>query len=73
MTQSDKGLTKIAEGASPRRHAETSPLKVKGGLIYLSMIVIDFKVKMWLSIAYLILWVQVILVSESTQLVVKYS
>ena len=25
----DKGLTKIAEGASPRRHAETSPVKVK--------------------------------------------
>ena len=29
MTQSDKGLAKIAEGASPRRHAETSPVKVK--------------------------------------------
>ena len=29
MTQSDKGLAKIAEGASPRRHAETSPAKVK--------------------------------------------
>ena len=29
MTQSDKGLAKIAEGASPRRHAETNPVKVK--------------------------------------------
>ena len=29
MTQSDKGLTKIVEGASLRRHAETSPVKVK--------------------------------------------
>ena len=29
MTQSDKGLAKIAEGASPHRHAETSPVKVK--------------------------------------------
>ena len=29
MTQSDKGLAKIAEGASPRRHAETSPVKFK--------------------------------------------
>ena len=29
MTQSDKGLAKIAQGASPRRHAETSPVKVK--------------------------------------------
>ena len=29
MTQSDKGLAKIAEGASARRHAETSPVKVK--------------------------------------------
>ena len=29
LTQSDKGLAKIAEGASPRRHAETSPVKVK--------------------------------------------
>ena len=29
MTHSDKGLAKIAKGASPRRHAETSPLKVK--------------------------------------------
>ena len=29
MTQSDKGLAKIADGASPRRHAETSPVKVK--------------------------------------------
>ena len=28
-TQSDKGLAKITEGASPRRHAETSPVKVK--------------------------------------------
>ena len=27
VTQSDKGLAKIAEGASPRRHAETSPVK----------------------------------------------
>ena len=25
----DKGLAKIVEGASPRRHAETSPVKVK--------------------------------------------
>ena len=29
MIQSDKGLAKIAEGASHRRHAETSPVKVK--------------------------------------------
>ena len=29
VTQSDKGLAKIAEGASPRRYAETSPVKVK--------------------------------------------
>ena len=29
MTQSDTGLAKIAEGASRRRHAETSPIKVK--------------------------------------------
>ena len=29
VTQSAKGLAKIAEGASPRRHAETSPVKVK--------------------------------------------
>ena len=29
MTQSDKGLAKIAEGATPRRHAGTSPVKVK--------------------------------------------
>ena len=31
MTQSDKGLAKIniTEGSSPRRHAETSPVKVK--------------------------------------------
>ena len=29
MTPSDKGLANIAEGASPRRHAETSPAKVK--------------------------------------------
>ena len=29
VTQSDKGLAKIAEGASPRRHAEISPVKVK--------------------------------------------
>ena len=29
VTQSDKGLAKIAEGASPRRHAETGPVKVK--------------------------------------------
>ena len=29
VTQSDKGLAKIAEGASPRRHAETSPVKFK--------------------------------------------
>ena len=29
MAQSDKGLAKIAEGVSPRRHAETSPVKVK--------------------------------------------
>ena len=29
MTQCDKSLAKIAEGASPRRHAETSPIKVK--------------------------------------------
>ena len=28
VTQSDKGLAKIAEGASPRRR-ETSPVKVK--------------------------------------------
>ena len=28
-TQSDEGLAKIAEGDSPRRHAETSPVKVK--------------------------------------------
>ena len=26
---SDKGLAKVAEGASPRRHAENSPVKVK--------------------------------------------
>ena len=29
VTQSDTGLAKIAEGASRRRHAETSPIKVK--------------------------------------------
>ena len=29
MTQSDKGLPKTAEGASPRRHAEISPVKAK--------------------------------------------
>ena len=29
VIQSDKGLTKIVEGASLRRHAETSPFKVK--------------------------------------------
>ena len=29
MTQSDKGLVKIAEDASSRRHAENSPIKVK--------------------------------------------
>ena len=29
MTQSDKGLAKIAEDASPRRHAEISQVKVK--------------------------------------------
>ena len=29
VTQSDKDLAKIAEGASPRCHAETSPVKVK--------------------------------------------
>ena len=29
VTQSDKGLAKIAEGVSPRRHAETSLVKVK--------------------------------------------
>ena len=29
VTQSDKGLVKIAESASPRRHTETSPVKVK--------------------------------------------
>ena len=29
VTQSNNGLAKIAEGASPRRHAETSPVKVK--------------------------------------------
>ena len=29
MTQSDKGLVKIAEDASPRRHAEISPVKFK--------------------------------------------
>ena len=29
MTESDKDLAKIAEGASPRCHAETSPVKVK--------------------------------------------
>ena len=29
VTQSDKDLTKIAEDASPRRHAEISPVKVK--------------------------------------------
>ena len=29
VTQSDKGLAKISEGASPRPHAETSPVKVK--------------------------------------------
>ena len=28
MTQSAKGLAKIAEDASPRRHAEISPVKV---------------------------------------------
>ena len=29
MTQSDKDLAKIAEDASPRPHAEISPVKVK--------------------------------------------
>ena len=29
VTQSHKGLAKIAEGASPLRDAETSPVKVK--------------------------------------------
>ena len=29
VTQSDKGLAKIVEGAFPRRHAETSPVKVR--------------------------------------------
>ena len=29
MTQSDTGLAKIVEGASPRRHAEISPVQVK--------------------------------------------
>ena len=29
VSQSDKGLAKITEGASPRRHAETSPVKFK--------------------------------------------
>ena len=29
VTQSDKGVAKIAEGASRRRHAETIPVKVK--------------------------------------------
>ena len=29
MTQSDKGLVKIAEDASPHRHAENSPVTVK--------------------------------------------
>ena len=29
MTESDKDLAKIAEDASPRRHAEISPVKVK--------------------------------------------
>ena len=29
VAQSDKGLAKIAECVSPRRHAETSPVKVK--------------------------------------------
>ena len=29
VTQSDKRLAKIAESASPRRHAETSPVKAK--------------------------------------------
>ena len=29
MTQADKGLAKIADGASPCRHADTSPVKVK--------------------------------------------
>ena len=29
MAQSDKGFAKIAEDASPRRHAEISPFKVK--------------------------------------------
>ena len=29
MTQSDKGLVKIAKDASPRRHAENSPVTVK--------------------------------------------
>ena len=29
VTQSDKGLANIAKGASPRRHAETSLVKVK--------------------------------------------
>ena len=29
VTQSDNGIAKIAEGASSRRHAETSPVKVK--------------------------------------------
>ena len=33
MTQSDKSLAKIAEGASPRRHAETSPVKFKDTLL----------------------------------------
>ena len=28
MTQSDKDLARIAEDASPRRHAEISPVKV---------------------------------------------
>ena len=29
VIESDKGLAKIAEGAFPRRHAETSPVKVE--------------------------------------------
>ena len=29
VTWSDKGLAKIAEGASPRRHVEIGPIKVK--------------------------------------------
>ena len=34
VIQSDKGLSKIAKGASPRRHAETSPVKVKQRLVW---------------------------------------